>query len=115
MLSDRILRLGLPRSETGKSAVCDRWILENGLINGIVRERTDCCCSRLILVLLNGSKIARGPCAAHLVLADRICFSSFSCSSEYLAPEIILSRGYNKGVDYWALGVLMVRSSPFDV
>lgn len=27
---------------------------------------------------------------------------------EYLAPEIILSRGYTKGVDYWALGVLMV-------
>ncbi|CAF3167892.1 unnamed protein product [Rotaria socialis] len=26
---------------------------------------------------------------------------------EYLAPEIILSRGYNKGVDYWALGVLL--------
>jgi len=28
---------------------------------------------------------------------------------EYLAPEIILSRGYNKGVDYWSLGVLMVH------
>merc|ERR1719436_1392417 len=26
---------------------------------------------------------------------------------EYLAPEIILSKGYNKAVDYWALGVLI--------
>jgi len=26
---------------------------------------------------------------------------------EYLAPEIILSKGYNKAVDYWSLGVLI--------
>lgn len=26
---------------------------------------------------------------------------------EYLAPEIVMSKGYDKGVDYWALGVLM--------
>merc|ERR1712039_1145577 len=30
------------------------------------------------------------------------------CSTpEYLAPEIILSKGYNKAVDWWALGVLI--------
>uniref|UniRef100_A0A8C5A549 cAMP-dependent protein kinase n=1 Tax=Gadus morhua TaxID=8049 RepID=A0A8C5A549_GADMO len=27
--------------------------------------------------------------------------------SSYLAPEIILSKGYNKAVDWWALGVLI--------
>ena len=26
---------------------------------------------------------------------------------EYLAPEIILSKGYNKAVDWWAVGVLI--------
>ena len=26
---------------------------------------------------------------------------------EYLAPEIIMSCGYNHGVDWWALGVLL--------
>ncbi|CAF1081576.1 unnamed protein product [Rotaria sordida] len=36
---------------------------------------------------------------------------------EFLAPEIILGRGYNMGVDYWALGVLVFEMnagySPF--
>jgi cGMP-dependent protein kinase len=26
---------------------------------------------------------------------------------EYLAPEIVMSKGYDKGVDYWALGCLI--------
>ena len=26
---------------------------------------------------------------------------------EYLAPEIILSKGYGKAVDWWALGILV--------
>lgn len=36
---------------------------------------------------------------------------------EYLAPELVLGKGHNKGVDYWALGVLIfemvVGYSPF--
>ena len=31
--------------------------------------------------------------------------------TEYLAPEIILSKGYNKAVDWWALGVLAYEMS----
>jgi protein kinase A len=38
-------------------------------------------------------------------------------TSQYLAPELILSKGYNKSVDYWALGVVLYEmvagSAPF--
>lgn len=36
---------------------------------------------------------------------------------EYLAPELVLGRGHDKGVDYWAIGVLLFEQvagySPF--
>ena len=38
---------------------------------------------------------------------------------EYLAPELVSNKGHNKGVDYWALGVLIFEMlflySPFCV
>lgn len=34
---------------------------------------------------------------------------------EYLAPEIILSKGYNKAVDWWALGVLIYEMAGMSV
>jgi len=38
--------------------------------------------------------------------------------SEYLAPEMVLSQPYNRGVDYWMLGILLFElltgSTPFD-
>jgi serine/threonine protein kinase len=46
----------------------------------------------------------------HLVNPPPLHYSTSKLFLEYLAPEIILSRGYNKGVDYWALGVLMVNT-----
>ncbi len=30
---------------------------------------------------------------------------------EYLAPEIIQSKGHGKGVDWWALGILIYESA----
>lgn len=36
-------------------------------------------------------------------------------SIEYLAPEIILSKGYNKAVDWWALGVLAYEMSAVSI
>jgi len=37
---------------------------------------------------------------------------------EYIAPEVVMSRGHNRAIDMWALGVLLyelfTKSTPFE-
>lgn len=55
-------------------------------------------------------------------LIDHLCVTSAPSlqlcgAAEYIAPEMVLSKGYNKAIDFWALGVLFFElltcSTPF--
>jgi serine/threonine protein kinase len=54
-----------------------------------------------------------------LFVAHTLLLIKTSFRPEYLAPEIILSKGHDKAVDYWAFGVLVFEllngQSPFYV
>ena len=69
---------------------------------------------RWFLLFLFLIKVERGRYAVHQVSSGRWSrhgIRTFSSPLEYLAPEIILSKGYNKAVDWWALGVLAYEMS----
>ena len=58
-------------------------------------------------------RVDRG-CSAIAVVSDfgfakKVEFKTYTlCGTpEYIAPEVLLNKGHGKGVDWWALGILI--------
>ena len=57
------------------------------------------------------------PFSAGSLLNSTGGVTTISVEAEYLSPEIVMSKGYDKSVDYWAFGILLYEMiagySPF--
>ena len=104
-------RDGIPNGNSRFYAAC--------ILESLAHLHHRCICYRDLKpenILIDG----RGYCVlVDLGFAKIVVDKTFTlCGTpEYLAPEIILSKGHDKGVDYWAFGVLiyemLVGRSPF--